>query len=64
MARQPAHIPTLRAELASLKARYDSGAVHPAIFAIIKQIETDIAWRVHARQAHPLRASEDPRNRP
>lgn len=34
----------LRAELATLVARYDAGSVSPAIYAVIKQLEVDIAW--------------------
>ena len=34
----------LRHELIALKARYDYGAVSPAIWAVIKEIEADIAW--------------------
>ncbi|MGO9682405.1 MAG: hypothetical protein ACLPTZ_07425 [Beijerinckiaceae bacterium] len=34
----------LRSELASIVARYDSGAVSPAIYAVIRAIESDIAW--------------------
>jgi len=37
----------LRAELTALQARYDSGAVAPAVFAIIKRIETEAAWLQH-----------------
>ncbi len=37
----------LRAELALLRARYDSGAISPAIYAVIRKIETDIAWGEH-----------------
>jgi len=40
----------LRAELRLLRARYDCGAVSPAIFAAIKQIETKIAWSEHHAQ--------------
>jgi hypothetical protein len=37
----------LRAELALLRARYDSGAVAPAVYQVIRQIETHIAWIEH-----------------
>jgi hypothetical protein len=37
----------LRAELALLVARYDSGAVSPAVYAVIRAIESDIAWLEH-----------------
>jgi hypothetical protein len=36
-----------RAELAALRARYDSGAVTPGIYGIIRQLEVDIAWAEH-----------------
>jgi hypothetical protein len=34
----------LRAELEWLRARYDDGKVSPAIFAVIRELETTIAW--------------------
>ena len=34
----------LRSELEALWARYDGGAVSPAIYATIKQLEAEIAW--------------------
>jgi hypothetical protein len=37
----------LRAELDYLRARYDHGAVAPAVYQIIKEIERDIAWCEH-----------------
>jgi hypothetical protein len=36
-----------RADLALLRARYDSGAVSAAIYVVIKRIECDIAWNEH-----------------
>jgi hypothetical protein len=42
----------LRAELALLRARYDSGAVAPAVYIVIREIETDIAWIKH-QQVRP-----------
>jgi hypothetical protein len=39
----------LRAELAHLRARYNDGAVSPAVYEIIKKIETTIAWSEHHR---------------
>jgi hypothetical protein len=52
---------SLRAERRALLARYDSGAIAPAIYVVIKIIETDIAWREH-RQHQPgvLRRSPRP----
>lgn len=40
----------LRMELAHLRARYDSGAVAPAIYLIIRVLETDISWTEHRQQ--------------
>lgn len=40
---------TLRAELRQLQARYDGGAVEPAVYAVMKRLEADIAWEVHRR---------------
>ena len=37
----------LRDERDRLCARYDDGAIPPAVFAALKQIETDIAWLQH-----------------
>lgn len=42
----------LRAELTLLRARYDSGAVSAAIYKVIKELETDIAWAEH-REVQP-----------
>jgi hypothetical protein len=38
---------TLRAELALLQARYDDGAVSQAIFSVIRELETELAWLEH-----------------
>lgn len=38
---------TLRAELAQLQARYDSGAISPAVFAAMRALETELAWIEH-----------------
>jgi hypothetical protein len=40
----------LRAELAMLRARYDGGAVPPPIYAVIKALETALAWHEHRNQ--------------
>jgi hypothetical protein len=37
----------LRSELEWLCARYDDGKVSPAVFAIIRKLESDIAWAEH-----------------
>jgi hypothetical protein len=39
-----------RADLALLRARYDSGAVNAAVYAVIKRMECDIAWNEHKRK--------------
>jgi hypothetical protein len=39
-----------RTDLALLRARYDSGAVNAAVYAVIKRIECDIAWNEHKRE--------------
>jgi hypothetical protein len=43
----------LRSELATIRARYDSGAVSPAIYSVIRQIETEIAWIEYKRGVRP-----------
>jgi hypothetical protein len=48
----------LRDELAWLRGRYDTGQVAPAIYAIIKKLEEEIAWRQHAK-CTDLRGSAD-----
>jgi hypothetical protein len=45
--RNPQTEETLRAELAQLRTRYDSGAVSHAVAAAIKRLEADIAWAEH-----------------
>jgi hypothetical protein len=35
-------------ELVWLRSRYDTGAVAPTIYSVIKEIEVEIAWRRHA----------------
>jgi hypothetical protein len=42
---------SLRAELCWLCARYDDVKVSPAVFAVIREIETSIAWTEHRREA-------------
>jgi hypothetical protein len=39
-----------RSQLAMLRARYDDGAVSPAIYRVIRQLETEIAWYEHPGQ--------------
>jgi hypothetical protein len=40
-------IAELRAELAHLRARYDDGAVSTAIYKVIRELETALAWAEH-----------------
>ena len=40
----------LRAELANLKTRYNSGAVAPGVYAIIRQLEIELSWYQHQRR--------------
>jgi hypothetical protein len=47
MKKQPVDIAWLRAELATLRARYDSAPSDDSIKALIRSLETDIAWAMH-----------------
>ena len=42
-----AGIIALRSELARLRARYDDGAVPIAVYKVIRDLETSIAWAKH-----------------
>ena len=46
-----------RTDLMLLRARYDSGAVNAAVYAVIKRIECDIAWNEHKRATQIGRAA-------
>ena len=37
----------IRTELARLQARYDHGAFPPAIFSVIRKLETELSWLEH-----------------
>jgi hypothetical protein len=37
----------VRAQLALLQARYDTGAVPPSIFSIIRSLEIELSWIEH-----------------
>jgi hypothetical protein len=37
----------LRAELRWIQSRYDDGKVSPAVFAVVKELETQISWAQH-----------------
>jgi len=36
-------------QLVWLRSRYDTGAVAPAVYDVIKRIEVELAWRRHAQ---------------
>jgi hypothetical protein len=38
---------TLRAERLMMIARYDCFSFSPAIYAVVREIETEISWREH-----------------
>jgi hypothetical protein len=40
----------LRDELAWLRARHDEGSIAPCVYRLIKQLETEIAWRENAKR--------------
>ena len=40
----------LRAELDYLRARYDHGAVSPAVYQAVKELETEPAWAEHRQR--------------
>jgi hypothetical protein len=44
-----------RFELEQLRARYDSGAVSPAVYQVVRKLETEIAWAEHCRGEPPVR---------
>ena len=44
-----------RAELVLLLARYDSGAMSPAVWSSVKQIQTEISWLEHQRNDQEAR---------
>jgi hypothetical protein len=49
----PTQEQALRAALAWVRARHDSGAVSPAVFSVIRMIETELAWRQHRGEVEP-----------
>jgi hypothetical protein len=46
----PSHEQALRAALAWVRARHDSGAISPAVFSVIRMIETELSWLAHAHR--------------
>jgi hypothetical protein len=49
----PSHEQALRSALAWIRARHDDGAVSPAVFSVLKVIETEIAWLAHRGEVEP-----------
>jgi hypothetical protein len=47
--RQADHIARLRSQLATLRVRYDSGAVSTAVYAVIRELEIELSWAEHRR---------------
>jgi hypothetical protein len=50
MAIVPGRSERLQQELAHLRARYDSGAISEAVYAVMKQLEREIAWEEHRKR--------------
>jgi hypothetical protein len=40
----------LRHDLALLRARYDTGATQPGVYAVIRALEVEIAWIEHGER--------------
>jgi hypothetical protein len=49
-------------ELRWLRSRYDNGAVAPCVYGVIKKIETEVAWRDHAKHTDPRGSADQPPN--
>jgi hypothetical protein len=49
----PSHEQALRAALQWVRARHDSGAVSPAVFSVMRMIETELSWLEHRGEAAP-----------
>jgi hypothetical protein len=43
------HEAALKSQLAALSSRYDTGAVSPAVYIVIRAIEIEISWLQHNR---------------
>jgi hypothetical protein len=53
----------IRDKLETLRARYDYGAVSAALYAVIKRLEIEIAWREYAnKQEKEQGGGNDARN--
>jgi hypothetical protein len=48
----PSHEQALRAALAWVRARHDSGAISPAVFSVIRMIEVELACQ-HRGEIEP-----------
>jgi hypothetical protein len=47
----PSHEQALRAALAWVRARHDSGAISPAVFSVMRMIEVELSWLEHRGEA-------------
>jgi hypothetical protein len=47
----PSHEQALRAALEWVRARHDSGALSPGASAVVRMIETELAWLAHRGEA-------------
>jgi hypothetical protein len=54
----PASTSWLRFDRLMLLGRYDWGALPLAVFNIVKQLETELAWRKHAERTDPRRSAD------
>jgi len=43
----PSHEAALRSALGWIHARYDDGAVSPAVFSVIRMLEVELSWLAH-----------------
>ena len=43
----------IEAVLQDLRARYDNGAVSPGVYALIKKLESELAWANHDETREP-----------
>jgi hypothetical protein len=48
-----------RLDLRMIQAKYDGGGMPPALFLVLKQIETDIAWMQNADRPVPAHLGAD-----
>jgi hypothetical protein len=49
----PSHEQALRAALEWVRARHDSGTISPAVFSVIRMLETELAWLAHRGEGAP-----------